>query len=71
MKRQAQKIQKRRRCVDDQTMLAPKKSFGACTNQWASLKRTHSLDPKDLVPQVKEVEHSVENISRHTRQILL
>ena len=47
------------------------KSFGACTNQWASLKRTHSLDPKDSVPQAKEVEHSVENISRHTRQILL
>ena len=54
-------------------MLAPKKSFGACTNQWASLKRTHSLDPKDSVLQAKEVEHSVENISRHTgtRQILL
>ena len=54
-------------------MLAPKKSFRACTNQWVSLKRTHSLDPKDPVPQAKEVEHFVENISRHTgtRQILL
>ena len=38
--------------------------------QWASLKRTHSLDPKDAVSQAKEVEHSVENIYRHTRQIL-
>ena len=49
-------------------MLAPKKSIGACTNQWASLKRTHSLDPKDSVPQAKEAEHSDENISRHTRK---
>ena len=52
-------------------MLVPKKSFGECTYQWASLKRTHSLDPKDSVAQAKEVEHSVENIYRHTRQILL
>ena len=44
-------------------MLASKKSFWACTNQWASLKRTHSLDPKGSVPQAKEVEYSVENIS--------
>ena len=44
-------------------MLPSKKSFRACTNQWASLKRTHSLDPKVSVPQAKKVEYSVENIS--------